>query len=305
MVFSLIITYRNEGEQVYKTCLSFLKYCKKEMFEFVVINDASNDGYDYSELNKISNLTYIENKDRKGVAGSRDIGALNAKGKYLLILDGHMRVFEDVLTKIYNTVNTLPDENLYCCQSIPIKTTEENQYMIDYHPLSRGCKIKTSMNIDFLEYEWDTLRDSDISSMLPIQCVMGACYVINREYYIYLHGLNGLQQYGMDEQFLSSKVFMNGGGIYLLKDIGIAHFYRQNADSVPYKNVPACKILNKMIMLYLFDINLFVHYSRLFYSKSIYNVFIELKPFLDKERTYLNLILNKHTFKEYLTWKTI
>ena len=302
MVFSLIITYRNEGEQVYKTCLSFLKYCKKEMFEFVVINDASNDGYDYSELNKIPNLTYIENKDRKGVGGSRDIGAMKAKGKYLFILDGHMRVFEDVLQKIIEIISNYPTETLFCCQSLPIKI-ENGKPMINYHPRSRGCKIKTAMNMNFLEYEWDTIRNSDLSNVLPIQCVMGAAYIINRDYYIYLHGLNGLQQYGMDEQFLSAKVFMNGGKIYLLKDIGVAHFYRNSNASIPYKNIPLCKILNKLIILYLLDENLFHKYASLFHSNSIFNVFLELKPHIDKEKTYLNLILNKHTFIEYITWK--
>lgn len=302
MLFSLIITYRNEGEQVYKTCLSFLEHCQKEMFEFIVVNDASNDNYDYSELRKISNLTYIENKERKGVGGSRDIGAMKAKGKYLLILDGHMRVFDDVLQKIADTISLYPRETLFCCQSIPIKTEKDGTLLINKNPYSRACTVKTTMNIEFLEYQWDTFRDNDIMNVLPIQCVMGADYIIDREYYIYLHGLNGLQQYGMDEQFLSAKVFMNGGKIYLLRDIRIAHFYRNSNESIPYKNVPLCKILNKLIILYLLDEKLFNWYSKLFYSNSIFNVFMELKPYLDKEKIYLNLILNKHTFNEYLSW---
>ena len=306
MIFSLIITYRNEGEQVYKTCLSFLKYCSKDMFEFVVVNDASDDGYDYSELKTISNLTYIENKDRKGVGGSRDIGALNAKGKYLFILDGHMRIFDDVLTKIAEIITKYPTESLFCCQSLPIKTEQDGTYRINKDPDSRGCRVNTTMCMEFLEYEWDSLKPEDVlRNVIPIQCVMGACYVIDKNYYIYLHGLNGLQQYGLDEQFLSAKVFMNGGGIYLLKNIGVAHFYRPNNESIPYKSVPMCKILNKLIILYLLEPDLFQQYSKLFHSQSIFNVFIELKPFIEKERLYLNLILNKHSFKDYLSWKSI
>ena len=305
MLFSLIITYRNEGEQVYKTCLSFLEHCQKDMFEFVVVNDASNDNYNYGELQTIDNLTYIENKDRKGVGGSRDIGALKAKGKYLLILDAHMRVFDDVLQKIADTISSFSRENLFCCQSLPITVDKNGKIDINKTPTSRGCVVNTRMNINFLEYQWDNLRPTDLGTILPIQCVMGACYVIDREYYIYLHGLNGLQQYGMDEQFLSAKVFMNGGGIFLLKNIGIGHFYRTSNKDVPYSNIPLCKILNKVIILYLLDIDLFCKYTQTFHSNNIFNVFIELKPFIDKERNYLNLILNKHTFKEYLSWKTI
>lgn len=302
MIFSLIITFRNEGEQVYKTCKSFLKYCNPEMFEFIVINDASNDNYDYQELETLPNIIYIENKDRMGVAGSRDIGALKASGKYLFILDAHMRIFEDILTNIYNVVVKFPSNCLFCCQSLPIIKNKEGKLVINKSPQSRACRIDSIMSMNFLEYKWDTLGPDDIMPVLPIQCIMGACYIINKEYYIYLHGLNGLQQYGMDEQFLSAKVYMNGGSIWLLKDIKIAHFYRSDNSEVPYRNINLCKVLNKLIILYLLDKDLFLCYSKQFLNIGIYNILIELKPYLEKESKYLNLILTKKTFKDYLSY---
>lgn len=303
MLFSLIITFRNEGEQVYKTCSSFLKYCDKELFEIVVINDASNDNFDYSNLSLLPNVKYIENQDRKGVAGSRDIGAQNATGKYIFILDGHMRVFDDVITQLSNIVVNYPDETLFCCQSIPIQQNPDNTYSICKKPVSRGCSVNSNVNqINFLEYNWEGLRPDELGSILPIQCVMGACYVISREYYLRLHGLNGLQQYGMDEQFLSAKVFMSGGSIYLLKDVGVAHFYRRGVKDIPYKNISLAGYLNKLIILYLLDSDYFLTYSKLFVNERIYNIILDLKPYLDREKMYLGLVLSKRTFKDYLNY---
>ena len=302
MIFSLIITFRNEGDQVYKTCKSFLRYCNQEMFELIVINDASDDNYNYYELETLPNMIYIENKDRMGVAGSRDIGAIKASGKYLFILDAHMRIFEDVLTNIYNIVSKYPSNNLFCCQSLPIIKNNDGKLTINKSPQSRACKIDYNMSMNFLEYKWDTLSPQDIMPVLPIQCVMGACYVIDRDYYKYLHGLNGLQQYGMDEQFLCAKIFMNGGGIWLLKNIKVAHFYRNSNSEVPYRNIDLCKVLNKLIILYLLDKDLFLQYSKQFLNIGIFNILIELKPYLEKESKYLNLILTKKTFKDYLNY---
>ena len=303
MLFSLIITFRNEGEQVYKTCSSFLKHCNNDLFEIIVINDASDDRFDYSNLASLHNVKYIENKDRMGVAGSRDLGAINATGKYILILDGHMRVFEDVLTRAADIISNYPEETLFCFQSIPIQQNLEGKYTICKNPTSKGCKIYSNPNnLDFLDYEWQGLNPEELGEILPIQCVMGACYLISREYYLRLHGLNGLQQYGMDEQLLSAKVFMSGGNIYLFKNIGIAHFYRRDNNSVPYKNISLVRFLNKLIILYLLDLDYFNSYSTMFINEDIYNVLLELKPYLEKERTYLQLILTKRTFKDFLNY---
>lgn len=303
MLFSLIITFRNEGEQVYKTCSSFLKHCNKELFEIIVVNDASDDRFDYSNVASLPNIKYIENNTRKGVAGSRDIGVLNSSGQYILILDGHMRVFQDVLSKAASIITQYPAETLFCFQSIPIQQSENNKYSICKNPISRGCTLHTdSSKVDFLDYEWDGLRDTDLGEVIPIQCVMGACYIINRDYYLKLHGLNGLQQYGMDEQFLSAKVFMSGGNIYLLKNLGIAHFYRRDNRSIPYSSISMVKYLNKLIILYLLDQDLFIQYSKFFINSNIYNIILELKEYLDKERTYLGLVLINRTFKDYLNY---
>lgn len=57
--------------------------------ELIVVNDCSNDNTRdvLKKYNNIENYIYIENEKNLGVAQSRNIGVLKAKGKYIAFLD--------------------------------------------------------------------------------------------------------------------------------------------------------------------------------------------------------------------------
>lgn len=300
---TLIIPFRNEGDQVYKTCKSFSTYCDESMYDIICINDKSDDGYDYTELLQFRNLKLLKNEIRLGVAGSRDKGVMNASGEYIFILDGHMRVFDDVITQILNIVPKYPN-SLFCCQSDIIrKELSTGKFKLNRQPNSRGCTLESNIKGDFLNYYWDYIRPEDnYKSILPIQCVMGAAYIIKRDYYIKLHGLNGLQQYGLDEQFLSAKVYMSGGGVYLLKDIHVAHIYRQGMP-LPYGFTDGIKQLNILILLYLLCPELYLEYLSSVNNSDFLEVIKQIREGLNKERDYLKLILTKKTFNNYINGK--
>lgn len=304
---TIIIPFRNEGEQVYKTCESFNARCNPERFNILCLNDSSDDGHDYTRITQFGNVTLVDNPERLGVAGSRDKGAKIADTRYILFVDGHMRVFTDVVTPLLEKLHTYPD-TLLCCQSQIIrKNTTRNAYEIERRPCTKGVKLETTLGLDFLAYDWDILNAADtFREVIPIQCCMGACYAIDREYYLRLHGLNGLQQWGMDEQFLSAKVWMAGGKVLLLKNTEIAHIYRSGTP-VPYRSLSYIKLLNQLIMVYLLaDESTYLSFKKSVEntlsqpgSSEMMDIFNDLIPFLVKERTYLGLLM-KHPFNDFL-----
>lgn len=129
---------------------------------------------------------------------------------------------------------------------------------------------------------------------------MGACYAMERDHYLHLHGLNGLQQWGMDEQFLSAKMWMSGGKVLLLKNIEIAHIYREGTP-VPYQSFGGSKLLNQLIVVYLLaDEGMFLqfresvrHSAAYRIAKDTLDIFDELLPDLRRERNYLQLLMKR------------
>lgn len=305
---TIIIPFRNEREQVFKTCESFNRYGDPALFDILCIDDCSEAGYDYSEVEKFDNVTLIGNEQRLGVAGSRDRGVKECDTKYVLLVDGHMRVFSDVITPLLEKLHTYPG-SLLCCQSKVIRyAKKKGHYEMEKRPKTRGVKLNGNhLDLSFLAYRWDALRDSDLlAEVLPVQCCMGACYALEREYYLHLHGLNGLQQWGMDEQFLSAKVWMSGGKVLLLKNIEIAHIYREGTP-IPYQSFGGSKLLNLLIVVYLLaDENMFLqlqenvrHTAAYVIAKDTMDLFAELLPALRRERNYLQLLM-KQPFTYFL-----
>lgn len=249
---TIIITFKNEKEQVLKTIQNFRKYTDNPM---ICINDASTDNYDYSELAGLHNVDYLVNEINLGVAESRDLAVSMAKTENVFICDGHMRIFEDVFTPLEKYLDSHPD-TLACLQSRIMKPSEDGKDILiqDNNIVSRCCRIEFTPCKDFLGIKWEVLESEDfLKTEISIPCVLGACYGINRAYYLKLHGLNGLAYYGLDEQFLSTKVWLSGGRCVLLRTLEMAHLYRDNT-TPPYQIDRRSILYNKLLYSELFSL---------------------------------------------------
>lgn len=89
---TIIIPFRNEGIEVYNTVKS-IKETSDLDFDIILINDGSDDGFDYKSISKMFQTEYIEHLTGIGVAASRNEGVLHCKTEYFLLLDAHMRAY--------------------------------------------------------------------------------------------------------------------------------------------------------------------------------------------------------------------
>ena len=68
---SAIITTHNRKNLLMEAIKSVQQQTYSKI-ELIVVDDASDDGFDYEHLAEIYNAIYIEHKERVGVAASRD-----------------------------------------------------------------------------------------------------------------------------------------------------------------------------------------------------------------------------------------
>ena len=61
-----------------------------------------------------------------------------------------------------------------------------------------------------MQAKWNTKDPDPEENVVDIVCLLGAAYACNKSYWKYLGGLMGLRAYGLDEQFISIKVWMEG-----------------------------------------------------------------------------------------------
>lgn len=247
-ILTVIIPFLNEKYEVENTVQS-IKAHSSDRIEIMLINDASDDGFDYRILQEKYDLIYLENSKRLGVAASRDIGIGKCKTPYFLLLDAHMRFYNCLWEQ--RIIDELEQDKraLLCCQTKVLNL--EDGLLIE--PKNRGITYGACIEINegkaLIDPFWIFRVPFDTTQLqtLPIVCVLGATYACSKTYWQYLRGLEGLKYYGSDEPYISIKVWLEGGSCKLLKDVIIGHIYRNNSGP-PYETAMKFRIYNKLLI---------------------------------------------------------
>jgi glycosyltransferase involved in cell wall biosynthesis len=246
---TVIIPFRNEKYEVEETLKSILEHSDGNV-EILLINDASDDDFDYKTVAEKYHAGYLVNEERLGVASSRDIGVQACKTPYFLLLDAHMRFYDHFwVDRMVGELKSDPKVFLCSQTKVLVRVNGLLSEVCD-RTTSYGAYVKLQDGIRLFELNWITREPQDPElKTVPIPCVLGAGYACGKEYWLYLNGLEGLMQYGNDEAYISIKVWMSGGSCKLLKDLVIGHIYR---DQSPYTMDSVYRLYNRLFLSELF-----------------------------------------------------
>lgn len=230
---TLIIPFLNEGEEVENTVRSFLAHGGKGRVDILVINDCSYDSYPYMErLMAIPGVTYILNRERLGVAASRDKGVNLCRTPYFLLLDAHMRAYDDLWLAEIPRLLRENDRRILCCQNKALEKDIQGNILTDNDlPTYFGARMIISRRPPIPGIDWIDNELMPSANVETIPLVLGAGYATSRTYWRRIGGLKGLRQYGCDEQLMSLKTWLEGGSCLLLKRVILGHIYRKR---MPY-----------------------------------------------------------------------
>lgn len=243
---SLIIPFLNEGEEVERTVKSFLEHGGAGNVDVIVINDCSYDSYPYLErLAAIPGVSYFLNRERLGVAGSRDKGVALCRTPYFLLLDAHMRAYDDSCLTTIPALLRENDRRILCCQTRILTRNETGCIIEKNYRTFFGARLTFTTKIPTLGIEWINDEHYPDSDYEIIPAILGAGYGVSKCYWNRIGGLRGLHQYGSDEQMLSLKTWLEGGECILLKKVVLGHIYRSQ---MPYSYDPNVSLLNSLVI---------------------------------------------------------
>lgn len=284
-ILSIVIPFLNEGEEVENTLISIFNHSDMKDIEVIIINDASDDGYNYTELSGRYGIRYIENHFRIGVAASRDKGAQLASGNFILFLDAHMRFYDNDWSRRIIDLLSSDEMLLLCSQSKGLCNINNEIHEIKGRQTAWGASINFINSFRYLECNWIYRDFNSSENCVEIPCVFGACYAVSKKTWKYIKGLSGLSQYGNDETYMSMKIWLSGGKVKLIKDLFVGHIYREHQ---PYEVDIASRIFNRIwIASLLLDSDF---RSRAFaYSKSLNNYNNSLSILFEKKVLFVEL----------------
>lgn len=248
---TIIIPFANEKDEVENTIQSILSHSDQDI-DIIVINDASDDNYDYSDSLQKYDIKYIVNKERLGIAASRDLGVRLCETDYFLLLDAHMRFYDSTWASVLISELDKNPRMILCAQTKVLYKKENIIIEQKGTETYWGAYVNLYSSIDYLEPKWSYLSfqkqtpDSMTTQMIP--CILGAGYAASKHYWLYLNGLKGLLSYGNDEVLISLKAWLEGGVCKLLPQVVIGHIYRQVS---PFKHYTERRIYNRLYICYL------------------------------------------------------
>ena len=113
---SVIITCYNDGEYI-KEAIESVEQSTLKNVELIIVDDCSTDLSTTNKLNELisQNYTIIFCPQNKGVGNARNMGIENAKGQYILTLDGDDKLMPQYLEKAANVLNTNQNTVLVYC----------------------------------------------------------------------------------------------------------------------------------------------------------------------------------------------
>ncbi len=116
---SIIITSYNTRE-VLTACLeSVVKYTKGITYEIIIVDNGSKDGSieRIKELEKkYSQLKLIDVKENIGFGKANNLGAKNAQGEYLLLLNSDTLVFDNAIKESVDAIKKIPQCGVFSCK---------------------------------------------------------------------------------------------------------------------------------------------------------------------------------------------
>ena len=246
---TVLIPFLNEGEEVVTT-VKEVRRTAGDKVGIVVVNDHSTDGFDYATQLRPYDVTYIFNEENMGSAPSRDICVEHCVTPYFLFLDAHMRFYSnDWVDKIVALLEE-DDRRIFCTQTKALKKDEEGLLKeVENQIPAFGAYMPLLKGSFFPDIQWRTVEMHPNSEIEDVAFVLGASYAGSVRYWKYLHGMRGLIKYGCEEQYISIKVWLEGGRVQVVKDVVVGLIYR---DSSPYTHRPATFVFNHLWISELF-----------------------------------------------------
>jgi glycosyltransferase involved in cell wall biosynthesis len=231
---SIVIPALNEAPDILQQTIQSIRDTAGGDPEIIVVDDCSDTPV-------VTTERLIRNPVRLGTGRSRHLGAEVAAHDTLLFLDAHMTFapgwYENVLQHISSSSNT----TAYC--GVCVGLNEQNRDISAAKGRYYGAKLVLydESKKTILEGKWiPEVKDKD---RYELSCMMGALYFVPKQMYFKVRGFSDLKMWGSLEPCLSTKIWLAGGEIRLLKDVRAGHIFRSTP---PYKTDHKFLLYNKI-----------------------------------------------------------
>lgn len=236
---SIIIVNWNSRELLQKCLSSIYDNTNMLTLEVIVIDNASRDGSAGMVEREFPQVSLIKNKDNLGFAKGNNQGFLQARGRYVLILNPDTEVVSDALLKMVKYLKSNKEVGAVSGRLVYPDGTFQRYYsrfptflsILTTWFLPKALAYKSKPTRAYL------MLDDDFSKEIEVPQPAGSCLMVKRDLF--------LKECFMDEQFpiffndvdLCRRIYNKGKKIYVLPDVTIIHHWAKGGSEQGKKSL--------------------------------------------------------------------
>ncbi len=161
---SVIVPTRNAERYIGRCLRSLLNQTIDfNKYEIILINDASTDKTKEAIKTFLGDIVYIENKKKKGLPASLNVGIKKSRGQYIVRVDSDDWVHPEYLNMLYCHLNLNNDLDAVACDYLEVDNNQNTlaQKNFENHPIGCGVMFKISDIIKLGLYDSKLLARED------------------------------------------------------------------------------------------------------------------------------------------------
>lgn len=213
-MISIIITFYT-GANILKSNIYLLRETVNSEAEIIIVNDNPNHLLNEEELSAISTipLRIINLPQNKGYAAACNIGAIEAKGEYLLFLDCDILVKSDWLQKMVSVYHSHSN-----CGAVSATILD----------LQRGNVVHWGLGISngfeiIKPYRDGVIPECISSGVYPFKLLTSGCLLVYKKIFNEVNGYDEVLYNGYCDLDLTYKIYTAGYGCFVCSDAIVYH----------------------------------------------------------------------------------
>ena len=258
---SIIIPHYNGKELLYNCINSIYQNIQIENFEIIIVDNGSTDDSVQNIEQLFSDIVIITNETNVGYSGGCNIGAQNAKGKYLLFLNNDTEHSKEWVEKLVNFLDSHPDTFAVQPKILNIKNKEYFDYaggaggFLDHFgfPYVKG-RIFNTLEKDTGQYdEPSEIFWSSGAAMMVRADIFNQLNGFDEVYFAYMEEIDlcwRMHNYGFKTMSIGSSKVKHIGGATLAPSPQKVFLNHRNSLCMLTKNLPR-KVLYRRLFVRL------------------------------------------------------
>lgn len=213
ILFSIIIV-NFKTKELTKNCLdSLFKYCDKDIFEVILVDNNSGDqSVEFLQNNFKNKIKIIKSSENLGFGKANNLGAKIAQGEYLFLLNSDTLIQNNILKPLYrflkkNLKSGIVSPNLF------LENKERQSHAFGIYPT-----IRSEISNKFF-YS----RIKIINKPFKVDWVSGAAMIIRRKIFQEINGFDPNFFMYFEDLDLCLETKKRGWEIYVLPEIKLIH----------------------------------------------------------------------------------